>query len=172
MSHVKTIYRAAAGVYRRKTVERSGKWPNFLLNSANKQVHLINGKAVYPQTSLIRLDSWAQMVVQVRPDPPRFIESRRAFCEDNSFWPIDIRPHSSNQQKAEDCYLFYQETLQASKASSASEVGANQRDKMIFYVAGGIAAVGAVVILFDLAITKAFQYGGDAIPAVSVLGGG
>ena len=172
MSRVKTIYRAAAGRYRRKTVDLSGRWPNFLLNNSDKQVHIINGKAVFPQMAPIRLDNWHQVMAQVRPTPPRYVENRMVFCEDNAFWPVDIRPFGSNEQKAADCYNFYQETLQASKASAAAEVGSKPRDKLIFAVASVVAVVGAGVILLDLAITKFVQLGGDAIQNVGPILGG
>ena len=105
------------------------------------------------------------------PTPPRFIENRLVFCEDNSFWPIDYRPFSSNAQKASDCDVFYQETLQASKAANTAEVAGNPRDKKVFLVAGVVAVVGAMVILGDLLITKIVQIGGEAAQAVQVLGG-
>ena len=171
MSRVKIIYRAAAGRFHRRTVDLSGKWPNLLLNNVDKQVHIINGKAVFPQMAPIPLNDWQGLLTQERPTPPRFIETRMAFCEDNSFWPIDIRPFSSNAQKASDCDAFYQETLQASKVSSAAEVGSNPRDKKIFLVAAIVSVVGAVVILGDLAITKFVQMGGEAVQAGQALGG-
>ena len=166
MSRVKTTYRAAAGRYRIKIVEASGKRPNFLVNDGDKMVHIINGKAVFPQMEPIRLDTWEEMLSQKRPLPPRFVEKRLVFCEDNSFWPMDIRPFSSNVQKAADCDVFYQETLQASKATSAAEIGGSPRDRKIFAVASIVAVVAAFVILGDLAITKLVgvgsQYGGVA----------
>ena len=171
MSHVNNIYRAAAGRYRRKTVEASGKWPNLLVNDGDKMVHIINGKAVFPQMEPIRLDTWEQMLSQNRPAPPRFVEKRLVFCEDNSFWPIDIRPFSSNAQKASDCDVFYQETLQASKASNAAEIASSPRDKKIFAVASIVAVVGALVILGDLAITKLVDMGSQAGGVVQALGG-
>jgi len=171
VSRVKTTYRATAGRYRTQIVEASGKRPNFLCNDADKMVHIINGKAVFPQMEPIRLDTWGQMLSQNRPAPPRFVEKRLVFCEDNSFWPIDIRPFSSNAQKAADCDVFYQETLQASKASNAADIGSNPRDRKIFAVASIVAVVGALVILGDLAITKLVGMGSQAGGVVQALGG-
>ena len=172
MSRVNNIYRAAAGRYRRKTVEASGKWPNLLVNDGDKMVHIINGKAVFPQMEPIRLDTWEEMLSQERPMPPRFVEKRLVFCEDNSFWPIDIRPFSSNAQKASDCDVFYQETLQSSKATNAAEIGSSPRDKKIFAVASIVAVVGGAVIIGDLLITKLVSvFGSQAGGVVQALGG-
>ena len=171
MSHVKITYRAAAGRYRLRRAENDGKWPNFCINNVDKQAHIINGKAVFPQAPPIRLNGWSEVQSQVRPPPPRFIEGRMMICEDNSFWPIDIRPYSSNVQKASDCDVFYQETLQASKASNAAEIASSPRDKKIFAVASIVAVVGAVVILGDLAITKLVGMGSQAGGVVQALGG-
>jgi len=171
VSRVNNIYRAAAGRYRRKTVEASGKWPNLLVNDGDKMVHIINGKAVFPQMEPLPLDTWNQVLTQNRPAPPRFVEKRLVFCEDNSFWPIDIRPFSSNAQKAADCDVFYQETLQASKATNAAEIASSPRDKKIFAVASIVAVVGALVILGDLAITKLVGMGSQAGGVVQALGG-
>jgi len=172
VSRVKTTYRATAGRYRTTIVEASGKRPNFLVNDGDKMVHIINGKAVFPQMEPIRLDTWEEMLSQERPMPPRFVEKRLVFCEDNSFWPIDIRPFSSNAQKAADCDVFYQETLQASKASNAAEIGSNPRDKKIFFVASIVAVGGGLVILGDLLITKLVSvFGSQAGGVVQALGG-
>jgi len=176
VSHVRIIYRAAAGRYRRRRAESDGKWPNFLINNVDKQAHIINGKAVYPQMPPIRLDEWSELQSQMRPPPPRFVEGRMVICEDNSFWPVDIRPYSSNAQKASDCDVFYQETLQNSKAKNAAEVGSNPRDKRIFAVASIVAVVGGLAIIGDLLITKVSQFvsdvGTQAPGAVQSLGGG
>jgi hypothetical protein len=176
VSHCMSIYRAAAGQYRQRRVENDGKWPNFLINNADQQAHIINGKAVFPRAPLIHLDEWSDLQTQARPAPPRYIEGRMVICEDNSFWPVDIRPFSSNAQKAADCDVFYQETLQASKAKNASEVGANPRDKRIFAVASIVAVVGGLAIIGDLLITKAAAFISEMGPQVPVvaqtLGGG
>lgn len=176
MSHCMSIYRAAAGRYRRRKVESDGKWPNFLINNVDRQAHIINGKAVFPRAPLIRLDAWSDLQTQTRPAPPRYIEGRMVICEDNSFWPVDIRPFSSNAQKAADCDVFYQESLQASKAKNAAEVGANPRDKRIFAVASIVAVVGGLAIIGDLVITKAGAFisdMGSGVPAITqTLGGG
>ena len=176
MSHVRIIYRAAAGRFRPRRAENDGKWPNFCINNVDKQAHIINGKAVYPQAPPIRLNEWSEVQSQVRPPPPRFIEGRMMICEDNSFWPIDIRPFSSNAQKASDCDVFYQETLQASKAKNAAEIGSSPRDKKIFAVASIVAVVGGLAIIGDLAITKfsifISDWGSQAPGVVQSLGGG
>ena len=176
MSHVRIIYRAAAGRFRPRRAENDGKWPNFCINNVDKQAHIINGKAVYPQAPPIRLNEWSEVQSQVRPPPPRFIEGRMMRCEDNSFWPIDIRPFSSNAQKASDCDVFYQETLQASKAKNAAEIGSSPRDKKIFAVASIVAVVGGLAIIGDLAITKfsifMSVWGSQARGVVQSLGGG
>jgi len=89
---------------------------------------------------------------------------------------VDIRPFSSNAQKAADCDVFYEETLQASKAKNAAEVGANPRDKRIFAVASIVAVVGGLAIIGDLVITKAAALISDmssGAPAITqTLGGG
>ena len=176
MSHVRIIYRAAAGRFRPRRAENDGKWPNFCINNVYKQAHIINGKAVYPQAPPIRLNEWSEVQSQVRPPPPRFIEGRMMICEDNSFWPIDIRPFSSNVQKATACAVFYQETLQASKAKNAAEIGSSPRDKKIFAVASIVAVIGGLAIIGDLAITKFSIFISDwGSPAPGVgqsLGGG
>ena len=102
MSRVKIRYRAGAATYRPRMVELSGKRPNFLVNNKDQQVHIINGKVVFPRAEPIRLNGWKHLLSQERPVPPRYVEGRTVFIEDNCFWPIDIRPFSSYAQKAND----------------------------------------------------------------------
>ncbi len=166
MSHVKIISRAAAGLYRPRKGSLSGNFPNFLLNNADKHVHMLNGKAVFPLDTPIRMDNWTQLLQMQRPNPPRHVERRIIFLETNSFWPIDIRPFSDTAQKAEDCCTFTQETLLASRAASASETGAPAHHKWVFGAAGVIAALGLLLILGQFAFTKFGEVGAKVLTVV------
>ncbi len=169
MSLVKIIYLEAAGRYRRKKVKTDGTWPRFLLNNGDTQVHLITGRAVFPQMVPMRLNTWRDLQAIQPPPPPQWVESRMAVCEDNSFWLVDIRPFSSHKQKAIDCDTFFQETLQRSKAESAAEVGGNSRDRKVFIGCVFLSALGAIVIFGNLAITQLAQN----LPAITqIVGGG
>ncbi len=154
VSRVKIISRAAAGLYRPRKGELSGEWPNSLLNNADKHVHMLTGNAVFPRDIPIRMNTWTDLLQMQRPNPPRNIEGRVIFIETNSFWAIGMYPFSDTAQKAEDCRNFTQETLLASRATSAAETGSPASDKWIFGGAATIAGLGLLMILGQFAVTK------------------
>ena len=169
MSHVKIISRAAAGLYRPRKGEMSGKWPSFLLNNADKHAHILTGNAVFPCDTLIRMDMWTQLLQMQRPNPPKNVEGRVIFIETNSFWPIDNRPFSDTAQKAEDCRTFTQETLLASRAESSAESGPPASDRWVFGGAAAIAGLGLLLILGQFAVDKLGDVGTKFLP---LFGGG
>ena len=149
---VKTTYRAAAGRLRRRIVNLPGKWPNFLVNDPDKQVHLITGKAVYPSMVPARLNSIRDLAQFVFPPPPRIVEERLMNCEENSFWPITVYPYSSHIQRQQECYEFLQETLKASRAQVAAELTGESGEKTVFWGAVAVTGVGVLLIFGQFAL--------------------
>jgi len=166
---VKTTYRAGAARLRRKIGDLPGRWPNYSLNNSDKQVHLITAKAVFPLMAPLPLHSIHDLASFDAPPPPRKVEERLMNTEENSFWPIDVRPYSSYEEKQRDCYEFYQETLKASRSQVDSEVIENNSDKKIFWGANILSAGGGLMIFGQFAVSN---FGGGIQNLVSAFTGG
>ena len=143
MSQVEVMYLQEGGHYRRRVCRLTPKWPKYLMNTKDRQAHIVKRQEIFPMVTPIRLETWADLVEADPPDPPPAISWRQMVCQDNGMWPHSPIPEIDPQEVSRDRRDGLQAGLQ-----DAYVAGARARTPDWFMQASGITVLGIAAVAF------------------------
>lgn len=150
-SAVKITYLGGVGLFRRQMARLDGKWPNFLLNTAAKQGHIVTeAGTVFPVRKPQRVATFREMVeMDLRP-PLLRVDGLMMLCEENCCWPVSTNPLIDPARRAQEYQDADEEGVQAARVQAARDDHGNGLMSMAFL---GALAVSAVFMLMIVAAT-------------------
>lgn len=119
MSQVEVMYLQEGGHYRRRVCRLTPKWPKYLMNTKDRQAHIVKRSEIFPMVQPLRLETWADLVEADPPDPPAVISWRQMVCQDNGMWPHSPIPQLDPQEVSRDRRDGLQAGLQDAYVSGA-----------------------------------------------------
>ncbi len=150
MSRSKIIYLEEGGLYRKRRGVINANLPNYLLNTADKQGHVLKDGPIFPETRPVRVQSFRDLVEADIPRPPRQVEGRVVFCEDNSIWPISPNPFQDSQTRNMQVNEAGEEASQKAILQASREDSGTTLNKGAYAGAAVVAGLFALLIVIIL----------------------
>ncbi len=150
VSRSKIIYLEAGGQYRKRRGVINANLPNYLLNMADKQGHVLKDGPIFPETRPVRVRSFRDLVDADMPPHPRQVEARVVFCEDNAIWPISPNPYQDSQTRNMQVKEAGQEAHQKSILQASREDSGTTLNKGAYVGAAIVAGLFALLIVIIL----------------------